>query len=253
MSISKTLLTLSPKHVVLIVLVSAFMSAWSTILVLKPQVNQFLERIESSYDSLIPEISIIDGKASIKERQPHYLTSLADKDVTLVIDTRDNKQREAYEYIKETPYGVAVSRDFMVFRNHDQLSEISFRNLPDMVINSTSLLGALNEYSSSIWMMAWTFFIFYFLMAKSAQVCLFAFIPMIVTKRLSCPLTFSDATKFTAAALIIPVIVDFLLEWLSILSSVTTLIYFCLYAVILVKISRDYIRFCSEEASSSNQ
>ena len=176
MSISKILDALSSKHVALIVVLSALISSWAVILELKPQVEYFLERIESSYDSLMPEISIKDGKASIKERQPHYLTSGSDKDVTLVIDTRDKKQREAYEYLKETPYGIAISRDFMVFKNHEQLSEISFKNLPDMVINSSTLLNTINEYSSRIWQIAWIILICYFLIAKTAQVCLFALI-----------------------------------------------------------------------------
>lgn len=247
MSISKILDALSSKHVALIVVLSALISSWAVILELKPQVEYFLERIESSYDSLMPEISIKDGKASIKERQPHYLTSVSDKDVTLVIDTRDKKQREAYEYLKETPYGIAISRDFMVFKNHEQLSEISFKNLPDMVINSSTLLNTINEYSSRIWQIAWIILICYFLIAKTAQVCLFALIPMIITRRLSCPLPYAEAVKFTAAAMIPPVILDFLLKWLSILGSVEPLLYFGLFALILFRIVRDYVRNSAEE------
>lgn len=253
MSITKALEALSSKHVIIIVALSALLSSWSMILSLTPRVELFLEKIESSYDSTIPEISIKNGKASIKERQPHYVTSSFDKDVTLVIDTRDKKQREAYELIRETPYGIAITRDFMVFKNHDQLSEISFRDLPDMVINSTTLLVALREYSPKIWLIAWTVFICYFLVAKTAQICLFSLVPMIITKRLSCPIPYAVAARFTAVSMIIPVIIDFFLTWLSLLGSVEPFIYFGVFAVVLFRITRDHIRSCSEELSPVNQ
>ncbi len=253
MSITKALEALSSKHVTIIVALSALLSSWSMILSLTPGVELFLEKIESSYDSTIPEISIKNGKASIKERQPHYITSSYDKDVTLVIDTREKKQREAYELIRETPYGIAITKDFMVFKNHDQLSEISFRDLPDMVINSTTLLGALREYSPKIWFIAWTVFICYFLVAKTAQICLFALIPMIITKRLSCPIPYAVAVRFTAISMIIPVVIDFFLNWLSLLGSVEPFIYFGVFAVVLFRITRDHIRSCSEEFSPVNQ
>ncbi len=253
MSITKALEALSSKHVTIIVALSALLSSWSMILSLTPGVELFLEKIESSYDSTIPEISIKNGKASIKERQPHYITSSYDKDVTLVIDTREKKQREAYELIRETPYGIAITKDFMVFKNHDQLSEISFRDLPDMVINSTTLLSALREYSPKIWFIAWTVFICYFLVAKTAQICLFSLIPMIITKRLSCPIPYAVAVRFTAISMIIPVVIDFFLNWLSLLGSVEPFIYFGVFAVVLFRITRDHIRSCSEEFSPVNQ
>ncbi len=219
------------------------------ILELRPQVDYFMERIQSSYDSMVPEISIKDGKASISERQPHYLSPSSDKDVTIVIDTRDNKQREAYEYIRQTPYGIAISRDFLVLKNHDQLSELSFKTLPDMVINSTSLLSALNDYSSKIWLIAWIFFIFYCLLNKIAQVCLFAFIPIIITRRLSCPVNYSEAVRFTAGAMIIPVITDFIMKWLSIFSSMEAVVYFGIYALALFRIIKDHVRMSSNDPS----
>ena len=251
MSISRTLLGLSSKQLVGIVALSSLLSAWAMILELRPQADYFLEKIQSSYDSLVPEISIKNGKASIRERQPHYLSSSTDKDVTIVIDTRDKKQREAYEYIKETPYGIAISQDFLVLKNHDQLSELSFKTLPDIVINSSNLLSALNEYSSKIWLIAWTFFIFYCLLNKTAQVCLFAFIPIIITRRLSCPVTYSEAMRFTAGAMILPVVIDFIMKWLSIFSSLETVVYFGIYALALFRIIKDHVRMGADDPSVS--
>lgn len=251
MSISRTLLGLSSRQLVGIVALSSLLSAWGIILELGPQVDQFMDRIRSSYDSLVPEISIRDGKAHIIERQPHFLSASTDKDVTIVIDTRENKQREAYEYIRHTPYGIAISRDFVVLKNHDQLSELSFKTLPDMVINSTTLLNSLEEYSSRIWLIAWIFFIFYSLLNKTAQVCLFAIIPVIITRRLSCPLTYSEAARFTAGAMIIPVITDFLMRWLSVFSSIENVVYFAIFGVALFKIIKDHVRMNSHDSSVS--
>ncbi len=250
MSSSRIILSFPSRYVVGVVILSSLLSAWAIILELTPEVDNFLERVRNSYDSIVPEITLRDGKASIRERQPHYLSPSSDKDVTIVIDTRDMKQREAYEYIRQTPFAIAITRDFMVLKNHDQLSELSFKNLPDMVINSTTLLSAMNEYSSRIWFMAWIFFIFYCLLNKTAQVCLFAFIPMIVGKRLSAPTTYGESVKLTAAAMVIPVITDFFLSWIGILQSFQTIIYFAIFAVVLVRIIKDNIRNQTDDASS---
>lgn len=242
MNISRILGEFSSRHVALTIVVCALISAWAMIIELKPQVQYFMDKIESSYDSLIPEITIKDGKASIKEKQPHYLSSSSDREMTLVIDTREKKQREAYEHIKETPYGVALSSDFVVLKNQDQLSEMSLKNFPDMVINSTTLLEVLNEYSFKLWLLAWFVFIIYFLIAKSAQVFIFALIPILLSRRLNCELSFTEATKFSAASMILPVIVVFLLKSLSLLSSVESIIYFGLFVIILVRITREHIK-----------
>lgn len=242
MSLSRTIQSFSFRHVVGVVVLASLISAWAIILELTPQVDHFLDRIQNNYDSMVPEIIITDGKASIRERQPHYLSASSDKEITIVIDTRDKKQREAYEYIKETPYGIAISRDFMVLKNHDQLSELSFKNLPDLIVNSNTLMSALNEYSSKIWVLAWAFFTFYCFFNKTAQVCLFAFIPLIIARRLSTPILYSEAIKFTTAAMIVPVIIDFFLKWFEILPSFQTIIYFAIFAVILVRIIKDHIR-----------
>lgn len=251
MSISRTLLGLSSRQLVGIVVLSSLLSAWGIMLELGTQVDHFMDRIRSSYDSLVPEISIKDGKAHINERQPHYLSASTDKDVTIVIDTRENKLREAYEYIRHTPYGIAISRDFVVLKNHDQLSELSFKTLPDMVINSNTLLNSWEEYSSRIWLIAWIFFIFYSLLNKTAQVCFFTIIPVIITRRLSCPLTYSEAARFTAGAMIIPVIIDFLMRWLSVFSSIENVVYFAIFGVALFKIIKDHVRMNSHDSSVS--
>jgi len=86
--------------VVLILLACAGLSAWGLYSWVWPKVGTVLEYVAGSYDALLPEITIRDGKASIREQQPHFIDT-GDKDLVVVVDTRENMQKEAFDWFDQ--------------------------------------------------------------------------------------------------------------------------------------------------------
>ena len=87
-------------------------------------------------------ITVHDGKASIREEQPHFIET-GDKDLAVVIDTRENKQKDALDYLKDVSTGAVLARDSVVTKSQGQIRIIPLKGIPDLVVNSRNLRALL--------------------------------------------------------------------------------------------------------------
>ena len=78
--------------VVCVLLALAGLSAWGLVSSTKPMVERFLNEKIDQYDTFLPEISIREGRASIREEQPYYIEKDKVGKVVVVIDTREGKE-----------------------------------------------------------------------------------------------------------------------------------------------------------------
>ncbi len=88
------------------------------------------------YDDKLPEITIRNGRASIRKPEPHFVNGLVQENVTVVIGTREGKQGEALNYLKDFESGMAITRDAVVSKLRGQIRVVPLKGLPDVVLNS---------------------------------------------------------------------------------------------------------------------
>ena len=81
MGVARSIGKVSGTVTILILCACVGVSILGTYLAVFPRVETFLERAAGKYDSIFPEITILNGHASIREKQPHFLDNLGEKDL----------------------------------------------------------------------------------------------------------------------------------------------------------------------------
>jgi len=207
-----------------------------------PAIGAFLERASGKYDSIFPEITIRAGQASVREKQPYVLDRLREKDLLIMVDTREGKQSEALNHLKEVPSGAVLTRDTLVIKNQGEIRILPLKNMPDMVINSESLQTAVRDYMPTFSHWAAVALLFYFLVVKPAQVLILGTIPYFAAKAYSVSLSYGNALKIASVAMAGPVILDFLLDVSGVRLPGQFVVYFVAYIGILILAARDLVR-----------
>jgi hypothetical protein len=226
--------------VVLVLLGCAGLSAWGLFSWFWPKVGTVLEHVVGTYDAVLPEITIRDGKASIREQQPHFI-DLGEKDLVVVIDTRENKQKDALDYLKDVSTGAVLARDSVFTKSQGQIRIIPLTGIPDLVVNSRNLKALLDEYLPTV---TWVFIlvvILYFLIVKPLQALIFALLPQVAARSYSVALTYGEAIKLSAVAMVPPVTLDLFLDLSGIGIPMAFIIYFGLYIALLILAVRDLV------------
>jgi hypothetical protein len=226
--------------IVLVLLVCAGLSAWGLFSWVSPKVETVLEYIVGTYDSLLPEITVRDGKASIREQQPHFI-DLGDKDLVIVIDTREDKQKDALDYLKDVSTGAVLTRDSVVTKSNGQIRIIPLKEMPDIVVNSRNLRALLDDYLPLAKRLFIVVVILYFLIVKPLQAIIFALLPHVVARSYSTALTYGEAIKLSAVAMVPPVTLDLFLDLSGIRIPMAFIIYFGLYIGLLILAVRDLV------------
>jgi hypothetical protein len=226
--------------VVLVLLVCAGLSAWGLFSWVSPKVETVLEYVVGTYDSVLPEITIRDGMASIREQQPHYIDT-GDKDLVVVVDTRENQQKDALDYLKEVSTGAVLTRDSVVTKSQGQIRIIPLKGMPDIVVNSRNLRSLLDEYLPLVKRLFILVVILYFLIVKPLQAIVFALLPHVVARSYSTALTYGEAIKLSAVAMVPPVTLDLFLDLSGIGIPMAFIIYFGLYIGLLILAVRDLV------------
>jgi len=226
--------------VVLILLACAGLSAWGLFSWFWPKVGTVLEYVAGTYDALLPEITIRDGKASIREQQPHFIDT-GDKDLVVVVDTRENNQKEALDYLKDVSTGAVLTRDSVVTKNQRQIRIIPLQGIPDLVVNSRNLRALLDEYLPTVTGIFILAVIIYFLIVKPLQAIIFALLPHVAARSYSTALTYGEAIKLSAVAMVPPVTLDLFLDLSGIGIPMAFIIYFGLYIGLLILAVRDLV------------
>ncbi len=225
----------------LVLLVCAGLSSWGLFSSFWPKVETVLELVADKYDAVLPEITIRGGKASIREEQPHFIDT-GYKELVVVIDARENKQKDALDYLKDVSTGAVLSRDSVVTKSQGQIRIIPLKGIPDMVINSQSLKALLAQYLPMVTRLVVLAVILYFLLVKPLQAIILALLPYFAGRSYSIALTYGEAIKIAAVAMVPPVALDLFLSLSGIKIPMLFTIYFGLYFVLLILAVRDLVR-----------
>ena len=229
-----------PAIAVVLVLACAGLSVWGLFSWFWPKVGTVLEHVVGTYDAVLPEITIRDGKVSIREQQPHFIDT-GEKDLVVVVDTRENKQKDALDYLKDVSTGAVLARDSVFTKSQGQIRIIPLKGIPDLVVNSRNLRALLDEYLPTV---TWLFIlvvILYFLIVKPLQALIFALLPQVAARSYSVALTYGEAIKLSAVAMVPPVTLDLFLDLSGIGIPMAFIIYFGLYIALLILAVRDLV------------
>jgi hypothetical protein len=230
----------APAAVIVLVVVACIgLSSWGLTAYTVPALGRYLETAATKYDSLLPEITIRNGQASIREKQPYIVEGLGDKDLLVMVDTREGRDPEILDRLKTVPVAAILTRDNIVFKNRQEVRWFPLKDMPDMVINSTHIEDFVRDYLPRVTRWIIISIILYFLFAKPLQILLLALIPYLAARSYSLELSYGQSLKLASVALIVPVVLEFVLDMAGIHIPAQLALYFALYIALLWLAVRD--------------
>ncbi|MGB6066848.1 MAG: DUF1189 family protein [Desulfomonilaceae bacterium] len=227
--------------VVLVLLACAGFSAWGLYAWLWPKVESTFAFLTDKYDALVPEIIIHDGTATISAPQPYYVKT-GDKDVAVVIDTRENKEKDALDYLKNVQAGAVLTRDSVVTKSQGQIRILPLKSVPNFVINSRNIKALFTRYEPIAVRLVILVLTLYFLVVKPLEAIIFALVPYLGARSYSVLLNYGEAIKIAVVAMIPSVTLDLFLDLSGIRIPMAIIIYFGLYLALLFLAVRDLVR-----------
>ncbi len=240
-SVSQSLSSVSSKIVTIVLVICVSSSATVLTLTYGLEFSAFLKKVASKFDVYCPEITILDGKATIKEKQPYFVELPKDLNLTVVIDTREDPKPDPLSYIKENTTGLALLKNSLIVKNRDEMSKIKLENFPDLTINSQTLSEGLTNYQSTILLFLAIAFVVYFGMSKIMQTLIAAMAIYLVTRQLSIPYSFGKGFKLATFVLVPATVVDLILKSFNILTGSQLYIYLACYAGTMFWLVKDLI------------
>jgi hypothetical protein len=242
MGIARSICMMKRSVLVMVVLSCIGVSVISLVLGVFPRVENILMTLAAKYDALFPEITIRNGHASIREKQPHFLDNFDEKDILAVIDTRVGSQNEAMNYLKGAKVGAVLTATTIIIKNDEEIRIIPLQEVPDMVLNSQNIKSAFEELLPRMTHWAIILVAIYFMMVKPLQIIVLALLPYWVAQLYSVALTYAQAIRIAAAGMVVAVSVDFVAIFIGIGMSTSIFLYFMLYVLILVLATMNLFR-----------
>jgi hypothetical protein len=217
----------------LIFLFCVCLSTWNILSLYKPKVDKVVDQTIGQYDTVLPEIMIKKGKASIKEEQPFFLNDDTKKGPIIVIDTRPGAQKELMARAIDSKKFVALTQDFLIVKDERQYRTLPLKGIPDVTVNAELIEKLKNQFYPATVAAVTIIIGIYYLFAKLIQILILALPFYWLTQRTAVPLTYGQSFKITTFALIIPVIVDMYLSRLTIGTAVSWSAYLVVYLAVL--------------------
>lgn len=230
----------SPAWISFLVLFACIaLSAGSLLWVAVPALDSLLAKVAEKYDERLPEITLKDGHASIRGKQPFVVDLGDEKDVALVIDTREGTEKEALERLKSVQVGAVLTRNSIVAKSQGEVRIISIAGLPDMVINGGTIQEAIEHYRPTALMAGAVLVFLYFCFAKLVQALFFGLIPYFGARVYAIPLTYGESLKIAIMAMLPIVLLLCLIDVAGIHLPAGSVAYFAVYVGLLVLAVRD--------------
>ena len=223
--------------VILVLLVFVFcigLSAYVTTSMLTPAVDKLVDYGISAYGEIFPEITIRNGKASITKQQPYVLDKIDEKYFTVIIDTRDGKQGEGINYLKNVEAGLVLTQDSIVTKNNGQIRIIPLKGMPDIVLNAALLRDLADKYLPLAKPVIAIGATVYYAIVKTIQMLLFALIPFLWARRSNPRATYGQAVKLSVFGMAVSVLLGAVSTYGGLTISGWFYIYFVLYAGLMV-------------------
>jgi hypothetical protein len=216
-----------------------------------PRVEKLVQHVVTSYDDVMPEITIRNGKASIRKQQPYFVDGLDDESVTVVIDTRDTKLPDALAYLKQTDFGLVLTQNALILKSNDGIRMFSLKDVPDMVLNSASIQELAAQYLPTLFRVAAVLTAVYFLLVKLFQAILLALVPLLWARHWSVSLTYGESFKIAAFAMVPPVALDLFQRFTGTQIPASFFVYFGFYVALLILAGRAVVLSSLPEAETS--
>lgn len=231
--------------VIAVLVVCAGLSTWGLMTTATKGVKYFVNEAVSKYDILFPEITIKEGQASIREKQPYFVDIFGgkpkNKDLVLVIDTREGKEKEAMDYLKDAQSGAVLTRTTMIFKNQHKTQMVPLKGIRDIVINSATIKDLSTKFLPTLIQWAAIIIVFYFLLVKPAQALLLAMIPYFAARSYGADTTYGQSLKIAILAMPVPVVLDLVTDLLHVRVPFSFVLYFVLYIGVILLVTRDLV------------
>jgi hypothetical protein len=247
MGITRTIVRLPALVIILIAVVLMGLSGWALLNFGEKHAQRILDLILDQYDAYVPEITIKNGLASIRQPQP-YQIDIGTKDVIIMIDTQEGHQGEALNYLKNVGTGAVLTRDSLVTKNQGRIQVVPLKDFPDIVLNSATLRDLKEDYFPLVIKIGAVAAIAYELIAKCFEIFMFALIAYLVARLLKGAISYGLSLKIAVAALIVPVFFEIISLSVETRIPGTFLIYFIIYAGLVVLLAWDYVRSSRNDA-----
>jgi hypothetical protein len=193
-----------------IILVCVALSSWRLVTSNLTFLQSVAHRIAAKYDSALPEITVRNGRLSIRENVPSVWYPLKGKDLPLVIDTRDVKLHLLLDSLKDFNQGIVLGADRIALKYRVRTCIVPLRDVPDMVLNSRNIDEFISLYLSESKSRLTVYLILYVLLAKLLQAACLGSVTYLLSRWLfSEPMTYTESIKIACFAMIPPVLLDF--------------------------------------------
>ncbi|MCX5872833.1 MAG: DUF1189 family protein [Deltaproteobacteria bacterium] len=248
-SVSKTICSVSNKITIIVLLICALSSAALFTVTNGLQFVSALEQIASNFDLYCPEITIIDGKAVIKEKQPYFVPTPPELNLALVIDTRDKPEPRPLSLLKDSSTGVVLSRSLLIVKNHEEMTTIKLENFPDLTMNSQTISEALRNYRSTMIFSLLFAALIYYGISKTLQSLISGMAILLVVRYFSIQVSLGRGFKLSTFVLVPATLVDLILKSFNILPELQLFIYLGCCSGVLFWMVKDFITNSSQHVS----
>jgi hypothetical protein len=237
--------------VILVLVVCIGLSAYITSSMVTPIIDTVVDHGIGMFDDIFPEITIRHGKASITKQQPYLIDKIDEKYFTIIIDTRDGKQGEAMNYLKNVGAGVVLTQDAVVTKNNGQIRIIPLKGMPDIVLNAAMLRDIADKYLPLVKPVIAIAAIIYFAIVKPIQMLILALIPFLWARSTKTAVTYGQAVKLSVFGMAPPVLLAVICAFTGMRIPGWFYIYFVLYVGLMVLAARDVVKSLRASAEPS--
>ncbi len=233
----------APLILVIFILVACIgLSAFAISSVFTPTIDSVVDYGIRMYDDIFPEIKIHNGRASITKQQPYLIDKIDEKYFTVIIDTRDGKQGEALNYLKNAESGLVLTQDAVVIKNNGQIRVIPLKGMPDIVLNAALLSDIADKYLPFVKPFIAISATIYFVIVKPIQMLILALIPFLWARSTKTPITYGQAVKLSVFGMALPVLLEVIFAFSGTRISGWFYIYFVLYAGLMALAASDLVK-----------
>ncbi|MGC8657719.1 MAG: DUF1189 family protein [Desulfomonilaceae bacterium] len=240
-SIARSLSSVSGKTVVALIGACVLFSAAVFTFTYGLEFLKLIQTVAEKFDLYCPEISIVAGEATIREKQPYLVQLPEGVNFNIVIDTRKDPKPNPLSQLNENSPGLALLRNSLILKNGQETSKINLDKFPDLTINSQTLKAAVNNNKTTILVFLGMASLIYYGISKIVQTILCSVAILLVTRYSSIPFNFGKSFKLASFIILPATLVDLILRSLDILNSSQLYIYLSCYAGVMFWLVKDLI------------
>jgi uncharacterized protein DUF1189 len=171
------------------------------------KVGTYIDKYSPGFLNQFPEITIIDGQASIRESQPYYISDPETGESFAVIDTTGS-----ITSLDQTEARMLMTRTSLMFeRNKFETRTFEFRELEDMLVDRELISNWIEVFKSYFSVFVYPFALVGSFLYRVIQVMIYAVIGLLFASICKTELEFTQLLRLTVVALTPSIIINTLL------------------------------------------